>query len=353
MGLFEELKDIAEQIKKQRHLMTNEEATKTVSVRPFIRAFGYDINDLNEVQPEYGADSKASGLERVDYAIVKNGKPIVLIEAKAVGTTLSEKHWGQLHDYYVALDVSFAVLTNGIQYRLYTDHEKPNIMDKQPLLSLNILKPDIMVARVLEGFTKARFDPERTARELKMFNLMEREYSKPSNEFVRFFAKQIYSGPLFQKHIKEFAPIVRNAWRELVDREIATRLQRQEESEPSRAEVIKKSSRPKLPPSPPADDVVQVPIYGEFKRGKYAGHRFEAVLLVSTEIGSRQKVVLFQGEVMTPSGAVERGFQKAMGVKPSNNGWWFWKVTDPTTGKERPIGQVASDEDLRRRLMNK
>ncbi len=75
MNLFDALSKISDDIDMQRHLMTSEAATKMVSVRPFIRALGYDTTNLEEVEPEYGADANISGHEKVDYAIKRAGKP--------------------------------------------------------------------------------------------------------------------------------------------------------------------------------------------------------------------------------------------------------------------------------------
>ena len=230
MGLNEEFNKISEEIKYQRQLMITEEATKQVSVRPFFRALGYDVHNLNEVQPEYTADPRLSGGERVDYAIKQRGKPIILIEVKSADVVLSENHWRQLHDYFGALDVKFGILTNGLEYRFYTDENKLNIMDKEPFLSINMLALDPNLFNRLEEFTKPRFVPERTAHKLKIISLVEREYNSPSREFVGHFVRRVYSGGrLTRQVVDEFKPMVKQAWRELVDQEITSRLQRHAE----------------------------------------------------------------------------------------------------------------------------
>ncbi len=83
MGLIEEFDAIAKQISQQQQWMTTEQATINVAIHPFIRVLGYDTNNLAEVRPEYTADAKSSGSERVDYAIMRDGAPIIFIEAKA------------------------------------------------------------------------------------------------------------------------------------------------------------------------------------------------------------------------------------------------------------------------------
>jgi len=122
MSLFEDLSKISERIQRQRKKMEhNEDATKLVSVQPFIRALGYDTQNLGEVFPEFKADAKISGGERVDYAILSEDKPIIFIEAKAVNILLNESNWKQLYNYFNAKEVRLGILTNGIMYRFYAE----------------------------------------------------------------------------------------------------------------------------------------------------------------------------------------------------------------------------------------
>ncbi len=114
MTLFDALHSISEQINARRDLLTNEETTKQVSILRFIRALGYDTSDPTEVRLEYVADPRDSGGESVDFAIMRSGEPILLIEAKAANRRLNDNYWRQLHDYFGATDVRFGLLTNGI-----------------------------------------------------------------------------------------------------------------------------------------------------------------------------------------------------------------------------------------------
>ena len=49
---------------------------------PFIRILGYAPFNPNEVNPEFTADIGTKKGEKVDYAIIKDGKPCILIECK-------------------------------------------------------------------------------------------------------------------------------------------------------------------------------------------------------------------------------------------------------------------------------
>ena len=61
----------------------NEELTKNALIMPFIRALGYDIFDPMEVVPEFSAAIGEYKDARVDYAILRDGKPIIIVECKA------------------------------------------------------------------------------------------------------------------------------------------------------------------------------------------------------------------------------------------------------------------------------
>ena len=362
MSLYDALSKISQQVCEQRHLMTTEAATKLVSINPFIRSLGYNITNLTEVQPEYSADAKATGGDKVDYAIMRNGKPIILIEAKTANIDLNENHWKQLHHYFVALDAEFGILTNGIAYQFYTDQNKQHVMDKAPFLTLDMLKLDAQIVNVLEGFSKTRFDPQRTVRKLKIFSLVEKEYKQPSDEFVKYFAKQIHSGALYQKHIKEFAPIVRQAWWDLVDKEIASRLQRHEAIEEDPAELPPETKIQKPTPPVASDDSKCIPIYGY-----YDEHKFEAELRLDSVrkgIFISSKAVRYNGEFMTSGDAtwhairsVNSSFDSEDWDKEKINSWEFWHVVDPLDGSERILRLVAGrkqnrDEALFQRILS-
>lgn len=351
MSLYDALSKISEQIKKQRRLMNNEANTIAVSINPFIRALGYDTSNLSEVRPEF----PILNMDAVDFAIFRDSKPVIFIEAKRVGLSLGSKEWKQLFQYFNAEDVRIGILTNGIEYRFYTDLKKSNIMDEEPFLSLDMLKLDAQLVTFLEGFSKTRFDPERTVRKLKIFSLVEKETSAPSADFVKYFAKQIHNGPLFQKHISEYAPLVKQAWRDLVDKEIASRLQRHEEDKhpdaraggdqnPDPAPVIKPE-----PTKPPKIDKrsAEIPIYGIFRK-KY---RAEATIVIN-ESESKKSKVRFEGQLFTPSKAAQI-FKLSIdsSITGATNGWTFWHLHTEGADSGRLIADLKDDPALLRRLL--
>ena len=98
---------------------TNEAQTKTTLIDPYLEYLGWDVRDPDIVRLEHKADFEIKKSEKVDYAILKDGKPLILIEAKAATTPLPKEAPAQLRRYFQAEISTYAVLTNGIVYQWY------------------------------------------------------------------------------------------------------------------------------------------------------------------------------------------------------------------------------------------
>ena len=120
------LATIRERIGQHQGRGISEEATKTALVNPLLRALGWDTEDLHQVYPEY---SSVGG--RVDYALLINDEPRLLIEAKALEANLDVlKPVTQLTTYAVTTGVRWTVLTNGDEYRIYNAYAQVSLEEK-------------------------------------------------------------------------------------------------------------------------------------------------------------------------------------------------------------------------------
>ena len=132
------LKQLSERVVKLKDNLQTEESVKNALIMPFLQALGYDVFNPFEVIPEFTCDIGTKKGEKIDYAIQKDGNPVILIECK---------HWGQdlnLHDnqllrYFHVSSAKFGILTNGVVYKFYTDLEHENKMDERPFLEINML----------------------------------------------------------------------------------------------------------------------------------------------------------------------------------------------------------------------
>ena len=247
MDFNEEIEAIGARIKKTQELIKTEEATKQAFIIPFIKALNYDVYDPSEVVPEYTADHGTKKNEKVDYAIVKDGQPIMLFECKRCSDSLDNSHASQLFRYFSVTDARVAVLTNGIIYRFYTDLDKSNQMDIKPFLEINLLDLQENLLAELRKFAKEKFNLDElipTAIELKytreIRQILGQQLADPQEEFVRFFASQVFPGPLRKNVIEQFTGITKRAFNQFIKDEISKRfdsvMNKTEETEVDEAE---------------------------------------------------------------------------------------------------------------------
>jgi len=232
MDLIDKLREISGRIEKQQAVIETEEATKNAFIMPFLSALGYDVFNPMEVIPEFTADIGTKKGEKVDYAIKKDGNVIMLIECKWCGADLHKDHASQLHRYFHATESRFGILTNGIIYRFYSDLDQPNKMDTKPFFEFNMLDFEDHQIDELKKFTKQAFSVDdilTTASKLKYTRAIKKvlkdELENPSEDFVKFFLKRVYDGPMRKNVIDDFTSIVQEARKQFINEKISSRLQ--------------------------------------------------------------------------------------------------------------------------------
>ena len=95
MDFSDKIKQFSKRIDIIKGNLATEEATKTALIMPFFNLLDYDVFNPMEFVPEFVADIGTKKGEKVDYAIIKDDKPVILIEAKSVNDDLT-KHDAQL-----------------------------------------------------------------------------------------------------------------------------------------------------------------------------------------------------------------------------------------------------------------
>lgn len=157
MDFIDELRQFSKRVESLKDLLPTEEATKNALILPFFQMLGYDVFNPLEFMPEFTADVGIKKGEKVDYAILLDNKPAILIEAKWCGEAL-DKHDSQLFRYFGTTEAKFGILTNGIVYKFYTDLDEPNKMDLSPFLEFNLLDLNDSVVQEIKRFCKERID---------------------------------------------------------------------------------------------------------------------------------------------------------------------------------------------------
>lgn len=232
MDFIDHLRVLATRIANTRSIIQTEEATKNAMVMPLIQILGYNVFDPTEVTPELVADVGTKKGEKVDYAILKDGKPIILFECKKAGADLSINHASQLFRYFHVTSARFGILTNGLVYRFFTDLEQPNKMDEKPFFEFNILDFKERDVDELKKFAKTSFDLETiltTANELKYTRAIQARLAElmasPSEDFVRMVSAELIGSRRFSPSIREqFTLITRRAFEQLLGEKINERL---------------------------------------------------------------------------------------------------------------------------------
>lgn len=230
MDFKDQLKQLSDKIEKLKNQIATEEATKTSLIMPFIQALGYDVFNPTEVNPEFIADIGTKKGEKVDYAIMKEGHPVILIECKHWSENLNP-HNSQLVRYFNVTKAKFSILTNGINYRFFTDLEEINKMDEKPFLDLTMTDLRDNQIEELKKFHKSYFDVKNivnTASELKytneIKNILKSEFTQPSEEFVKFFVSRVFTGKKTENVMTRFAELVKRSIQQYLSDTITDRL---------------------------------------------------------------------------------------------------------------------------------
>lgn len=263
MGFIDNVHEIAKKVRDTKEGVETEEATKNAFVMPFIaKVLGYDVFNPNEVIPEFTADVGTKRGEKIDYAVMTDGKARLLIECKKVGEPLNLNHASQLFRYFAATDTRIAILTNGQEYHVYTDGDAPNRMDEKPFLVFDLLNIDNTLVPELQKLSKEAFDLDSVisgAEELKYIGMIKRvigtQVKEPSDEWLRFFIAKIYAGNATQRVLDQFRPLIVKAINQYINGQVNDRLQSAlgEDAEPPHREAA--PVKPAAAPEPSGDVV--------------------------------------------------------------------------------------------------
>lgn len=286
MDFKDHIKLLGERVTKLRDQIHTEEATKNAFIMPFIQALGYDVFNPLEVVPEYITDIGTKKGEKIDYLILKDSLPSLLIECKHIGQNLAI-HDGQLLRYFHVSKARFALLTNGLVFRFYTDLVEPNKMDEKPFLEFNITEIKDNQIEELKKFHKSYFDVNNivsTATDLKYTNelkhLIHQELTEPSEAFVRHFAKQVYPNMITAKVLEQFTALTKKSVNHYISDLITDRLKTALNKETEAAQVADAEPAPK-PDLAPVENKIETTaeeleaffIVKAILRSKFAGER--------------------------------------------------------------------------------
>jgi predicted type IV restriction endonuclease len=228
------LREISNRVKTLKDRLINEESTKISLMLPVLQGLGYDVFNPDEVLPEY-KDITLDGVkatDKADLAIKKQGVINILIEAKKASESL-EVHHSQLFRYFTAIRTArVGVLTNGIIWKVYTDLEETNILDRSAFLEINLETANdqelTSFIQVLGKDTPNWDEVKDRAVQLKnykkMLALLQVEFETPSEDFVYFVAKATHDGVVTQKVKDQYKVTLKRVIRQIIAVEVAKEL---------------------------------------------------------------------------------------------------------------------------------
>jgi len=214
-----------------------EAATNIALVQPFLGFLGYDVSNPDEVAPEHHADFSDKYKNKVDYAIMKNGAPVIAIESKKLGSVMKDD-LGQLKSYFNACPtVKLGILTDGLKYDFFADSDSPNMMDDNAFLRLDMIEVakgniEDNSLRGLSAIRKSDFNPENVGAEAKrklliqfIVQTLKQFKTAPSDEFIRLFLSTADpNARISKKSIDGNRPVVCDAVQSFIDQEILSRV---------------------------------------------------------------------------------------------------------------------------------
>ena len=233
MDLIDHLQTLAARAEQIEDSLTNEEATKMALIAPFIQALGYDIFNPTEVKPEFSADLPGIKQgERVDYAVLENGIPKILVEAKPYRTDLKSAEKGQLSRYFQATRARIGILSNGRQFLFFSDLDRQNLMDEKPFAEIDLSDLKSAPLEHIKQLSKSMFDLDTllsTAERLKYLRGVKEEiraeFNDPSEWMVREMARRVHTAERVTGQLLEkFKPIVLDAIKAVINDRINDRL---------------------------------------------------------------------------------------------------------------------------------
>ena len=226
-------------------IANSEAQTKTTLIEPLLQCLGYVPRDPEQVTLE--VPTEVGG--KIDYVLTGEANTKIAVEAKRRGVNLSEKEINQLRSYFTFSEAVAGVLTNGVDYWLFTDLDKTNVMDAAPYNRVDVNHLTDNDIHHLETLTRSQVrqsavhEQAQRERYRKLVNeIVDQELGSPSQEFLRLIGKKAGISPLRKAHLKLLKPLVGEA-------------------------IVRNRGNgpppPPPPPPPPTSDTLQVTLFGE------------------------------------------------------------------------------------------
>lgn len=321
--LAKTLTDVRARIRRLGSRRMNEENTKATLIEPVLRALGWDVEDVDEVQREFKAHSRH---KPVDYGLLVVRTPRLLIEAKAFGENLGDHRWvNQIMGYASVAGVEWVVLTNGDDYRIYNTHA-PVVVEEKLFRSIQVTSGNSAVEETLELLAKNRLEENRIEvlwrahfvdRQVKA--AIERLFSMEGNDMVLVNHVVASTKNLTTEEIRASIARCRVTLDFPVDLQLLVAPVRKA---PKGARRTSAPEQPKPAGSATLLDLIQA---GVLKAPVQVARTYKGRELVATVLPSGS-ICVGDEEFDSPSAAASAAMRSVSKSHGPTNGWDFWLV---------------------------
>ncbi len=135
--ILESLLELVETLKARidehgDQLRQSEWLTRYALIDPLLRELGWDTEAPGLVVPEY-----KSGSGSADYALLADGEPVMMVEAKKLGTQLRDSVLSQGINYCLMEGTNYFSVTDGQRWEVYETH-KPVPIDEKRIVGFDL-----------------------------------------------------------------------------------------------------------------------------------------------------------------------------------------------------------------------
>ena len=128
--IIENLRDMIET--HRDYLSTHETRTRQVLIDPLLRELGWDVSNPDAVELEYKVEPQWA-----DYALMSNGHPLAVIEAKKLGSDIEDDKIMQVLGYANLAGIPYMIVTDGDKWGMY-EVFRPGRLNDRRLMKLEL-----------------------------------------------------------------------------------------------------------------------------------------------------------------------------------------------------------------------
>ena len=221
--LLRAIRSVQRKIKDRREYYSgDEDRTIRSLIDPILNALGWDTDDPDLVKHQYPMDRSIDN-KKVDIVLLREDDPIVIVEAKKLGTRL-DNHIDQLREYWSRFTTETAILTDGKIWQIYRPYLKRRTFAQRKLFEID-LGEDAgaakTAARQIEKLTYGEIDGRLELEEWRLS--LKETWIKHEKILLDELVKSLHR--LFKKHLKtDSVPLeaVRAILHEKLDLELQT-----------------------------------------------------------------------------------------------------------------------------------